>query len=84
MYLDPGAFFSILLFFIFYFGGGSGGLYPRDWHTDVNRRLDCGREAFSHTFVPNLYGLIMGNILHLQRLVRVIYSQYSLRRSMYC
>jgi hypothetical protein len=33
---------------------GSGGLYPRDWHADVNRRLDCSRKALSQTLVLNL------------------------------
>ena len=40
------------LSFLFYFGGG---LYPCDWHTNINWCLDCSHEALSQTLVLKLY-----------------------------
>ena len=44
--------------FFYLFWRGSGGLYPRDWHTNVNWRLDCSREALFQTLVPNQYSFV--------------------------
>jgi hypothetical protein len=47
-----GAFFISFKFTIFY--SFRGGLYPRDWHTCVNWRLDCSCEALTQTLVSSI------------------------------